>query len=62
VENALQLDPTWFDGVQVVGLTAGTSTPDLAIAEVQRRLEFWNARNKFAQPEEMQLAMSGTDP
>jgi 4-hydroxy-3-methylbut-2-enyl diphosphate reductase len=39
VAGAAELRPEWFDGVQVVGLTAGTSTPDHIIAEVRARLE-----------------------
>ncbi|HUP46013.1 MAG TPA: 4-hydroxy-3-methylbut-2-enyl diphosphate reductase [Thermoanaerobaculia bacterium] len=32
------LDPSWFEGVRVVGLTAGSSTPDYVIDEVESRL------------------------
>jgi 4-hydroxy-3-methylbut-2-enyl diphosphate reductase len=39
VESAADLLPEWFDGVQTVGLTAGTSTPDEVIAEVHNALE-----------------------
>jgi 4-hydroxy-3-methylbut-2-enyl diphosphate reductase len=39
VESAKDLDPTWFADVRAVGLTAGTSTLDETIAEVQRALE-----------------------
>jgi 4-hydroxy-3-methylbut-2-enyl diphosphate reductase len=39
VESAAELDPGWFAGVATVGLTAGTSTLDETIDEVQRRLE-----------------------
>ncbi len=35
VARASELRPEWFDGVQVVGLTAGTSTPDDVIEEVR---------------------------
>ncbi len=34
VASATELRPEWFMGVRVVGLTAGTSTPDRAIQEV----------------------------
>lgn len=39
VESADDLDPAWFDGVETVGLTAGTSTLDETIDEVHRALE-----------------------
>ena len=39
VESADDLDPAWFDHVRTVGLTAGTSTLDETIDEVQRALE-----------------------
>jgi len=39
VANASELHPDWFRGACVVGLTAGTSTPDPLIDEVRRRLE-----------------------
>jgi 4-hydroxy-3-methylbut-2-enyl diphosphate reductase len=38
VESADDLDPAWFDGVGTVGLTAGTSTLDDTIDEVERAL------------------------
>jgi 4-hydroxy-3-methylbut-2-enyl diphosphate reductase len=39
VANDLDLRPEWFEGVSVVGLTAGTSTPDSVIEAVRARLE-----------------------
>ena len=42
VRNAADLDPEWFHEVKVVGLTAGTSTLDETIDEVQRILEGWH--------------------
>jgi 4-hydroxy-3-methylbut-2-enyl diphosphate reductase len=39
VARAGELRPEWFAGVKVVGLTAGTSTPDDVIAEVRAWLE-----------------------
>lgn len=38
IEGAAELDPAWFRGVQRVGLTAGASTPDYSIDEVERRI------------------------
>ena len=38
VESAVDVRPEWFEGAQVVGLTAGTSTPDDVIEGVERRI------------------------
>jgi len=35
VQNAQGLRPEWFEGARVIGITAGTSTPDAAIDEVE---------------------------
>ncbi len=37
--EASDLDPAWFEGIEVVGLTAGTSTLDATIEEVHRAIE-----------------------
>ena len=39
VETAEEIDPSWFRGVQRVGLTTGTSTPDWVIEQVLERME-----------------------
>ena len=44
VERAEELRPEWFTGLQTVGITAGTSTPDEVIAAVRETLERWNKR------------------
>jgi 4-hydroxy-3-methylbut-2-enyl diphosphate reductase len=38
VEGVSELKPEWFVGWEVVGLTAGTSTLDATIDEVERAL------------------------
>jgi 4-hydroxy-3-methylbut-2-enyl diphosphate reductase len=38
VQTADDLRPEWFVGAEIVGMTAGTSTPDSVIDEVERRL------------------------
>lgn len=38
VETDADVQPEWFDGVNVVGLTAGTSTPDEVIDRVEARI------------------------
>jgi 4-hydroxy-3-methylbut-2-enyl diphosphate reductase len=38
VQGCDDLEPQWFSGANVVGLTAGSSTPDYVIDEVEQRL------------------------
>jgi (E)-4-hydroxy-3-methyl-but-2-enyl pyrophosphate reductase len=38
VQGRDDLEPAWFQGARVVGLTAGSSTPDYVIDEVEERL------------------------
>jgi (E)-4-hydroxy-3-methyl-but-2-enyl pyrophosphate reductase len=38
VQGAEDLEATWFDGAEVVGVTAGSSTPDYVIDEVEERI------------------------
>ena len=39
VQGAEDIDPAWLAGVTCVGITAGASTPDYVIDEVERRLQ-----------------------
>jgi 4-hydroxy-3-methylbut-2-enyl diphosphate reductase len=39
IETAAELDPAWLEGKEVVGVTAGASTPDESIDEVVARLK-----------------------
>lgn len=39
IETADEIDPTWVQGHEKVGVTAGASTPDFVIDEVVARLE-----------------------
>jgi len=38
VQGARDLEPSWFAGVRCVGVTAGASTPDYVVDEVEARL------------------------
>ena len=44
VQTDSDICPEWFDGVEVVGLTAGTSTPDDVIDRVEMRIRQVEAR------------------
>ena len=39
IENAAELRPEWFDGVEVAGLMSGASTPGWLVDEVESRME-----------------------
>jgi (E)-4-hydroxy-3-methyl-but-2-enyl pyrophosphate reductase len=38
IQGAEDIDPAWLEGVRTVGLTAGSSTPDYVIEEVEGRI------------------------
>ena len=38
IETAAELDPSWFADARRVGITAGASTPDWVVAEVEARV------------------------
>ncbi len=38
IEDANDIDPAWFDGVESVGLTAGASAPEVLVEQVSERL------------------------
>ncbi len=46
VAGAAELRPEWFRGARVVGLTAGTSTPDATIEAVRQWLEVFDVNGK----------------
>jgi 4-hydroxy-3-methylbut-2-enyl diphosphate reductase len=45
IETAAEIDPSWFEGVATVGVTAGASTPKWIIDEVMGRVEEINKNN-----------------
>ena len=46
VADATELRPEWFEGRELVGLTAGTSTPDPIIQDVRTWLERLPSRRR----------------
>lgn len=57
VAAAEELRPEWFEGVRVVGLTAGTSTPDWIIDAVRVRLEGLGATARTARDSRLALPL-----
>jgi 4-hydroxy-3-methylbut-2-enyl diphosphate reductase len=51
IETAAQLRPDWFRGVKTAGLTAGASTPDWIIEEVERRMREMAENEGITTPE-----------
>ena len=41
IQTAAELQPEWFVDIRAVGITAGTSTPDFVIDEVEKQLVQW---------------------
>lgn len=52
IEQAKELEPTWFNNAKRVGVTAGASTPDWIIEEVIKRMSELN-EEKVLNPEEV---------
>ncbi len=50
VQTSSDLRPEWFEGVERVGITAGTSTPDVVIDGVEHWIRAW-ADAQVAQPD-----------
>ena len=50
VQEATDLREEWFEGAQTVGVTAGTSTPDTSIDEVEQWLNQLTTRRNIEQP------------
>jgi len=38
IETSVEVKPEWFKGIETVGITAGASTPDWLIEEVEKRI------------------------
>jgi 4-hydroxy-3-methylbut-2-enyl diphosphate reductase len=48
VQSDGEVRPEWFAGVRVVGITAGTSTPDAVIDRVDQRIRHYDANQRSA--------------
>ena len=48
VQGAHDLRPEWFEGVEAVGITAGTSTPDNVIDQVEEAIRNFAAQREMA--------------
>jgi 4-hydroxy-3-methylbut-2-enyl diphosphate reductase len=59
IETGEQLRPEWFRGVKTAGLTAGASTPDWIIEEVERRMREMADREDITNPEEQVTTPEG---
>ncbi|OPZ74403.1 MAG: hypothetical protein BWY80_00593 [Firmicutes bacterium ADurb.Bin456] len=65
IEEAGQMDPAWFRGAAVAGLTAGASTPDWIIEEVMRRMSEFEENNSTEEvnnPEEVNNSEEVNNP
>jgi len=69
VDNAAEIDVSWLQGCQVVGVTAGASVPEVLVDEVLDYLRGWGARDienmkgrqeniVFPLPRELQAALA----
>ena len=41
IDNASEMEQSWLDGVQSIGVTAGASAPEVLIQEVLQQLQDW---------------------
>ncbi|MDN5565506.1 MAG: 4-hydroxy-3-methylbut-2-enyl diphosphate reductase [Psychrobacter sp.] len=44
IDNASEIQPEWFDGIETVGVTAGASAPEVLIQEVLQQLQDWGGQ------------------
>jgi 4-hydroxy-3-methylbut-2-en-1-yl diphosphate reductase len=62
VQSARDLQVHWFFGARTVGITAGTSTPDSTIEEVERRLRELSSPNDTAESNETLAEVFRVEP
>ncbi len=44
IDNASEIERSWFDGITSVGVTAGASAPEILIQEVLQQLQDWGGQ------------------
>ena len=44
IDNASEMQRSWFEGIQSVGVTAGASAPEILIQEVLQQLQDWGGQ------------------
>jgi len=44
IDNASELNKSWFDGIQTVGVTAGASAPEILVQQVITQLKTWGGK------------------
>jgi len=52
IQGPQNLRPEWFEGVETVGITAGASTPDYVIDEVEEAILEWPIAAVGSHPEQ----------
>jgi 4-hydroxy-3-methylbut-2-enyl diphosphate reductase len=60
IDNAEHIERNWFDGVTLIGLTAGASAPEKLVRDVIARLQSWGAgevRELDGEPENITFAL-----
>jgi 4-hydroxy-3-methylbut-2-enyl diphosphate reductase len=60
IDGAENIDRSWLDGVQHIGLTAGASAPDKLVRDVIARLQSWGVgevRELDGEPENITFAL-----
>jgi 4-hydroxy-3-methylbut-2-enyl diphosphate reductase len=61
VQTVADVRPEWFEGAEVVGLTAGTSTPDDVIDRVEAQIRLCgDASVRLREDATARQALSGT--
>jgi 4-hydroxy-3-methylbut-2-enyl diphosphate reductase len=69
IDNAEQLQKSWFDNIDNIGLTAGASAPEVLIQQVVARLREWGGKIPqeisgreenvvFTMPKELRIPLS----
>jgi len=44
VDKPCQIEQSWFDGVDIVGITAGASAPEILVKQVIDKVKYWGGK------------------